>query len=136
MLTMGVLLALSALSSNEVVTVNAKRDCLPTTQIRSTKVLNDGVVLFELKDRTVWRNTLKHSCPTLAFEDRFSYRISGTSLCRLDTIRVLRTGAFGLDEGVGCGLSEFTAEAGSIKDSVAAYKLQQAKAKTEAKSAQ
>jgi len=132
-LTIAVVLALSALSPSEVITVNASRECVPVTQIRSTKVLNDSTVLFELRDRTVWRNTLKLSCPSLAFEDRFSYTISGTSLCRMDTIRVLRTGAFGLDEGASCGLSAFTAEAGSIKESVNAYKLAQAKLKTQVK---
>ena len=133
MLTISVLLALSTLSASDVVTVYPKRDCVQVAQIRSTEVLNDGVVLFELKDRTVWRNTLKYSCPTLARENRFSYKISGTSLCRMDTIRVLRVGGFGLDEGPSCGLSHFTAEAGSIKDSVAAYKLEQAQMQAEKK---
>ena len=132
MLTIGLLAALSALSSNDVVTVYPKRDCVQTYQIRSTKVLNDSVVLFELKDRTVWRNTLKYACPSLAFEARFSYKISGSSLCRMDTIRVLRNFGSTLDEGASCSLSAFTAEAGSIKDSVAAYKLEQAKKKIEA----
>ena len=72
MLTIGFLMALSALNSNDVVTVYPKRDCLQTYQTRTTKVLNDSVVLFELKDRTVWRNTLKYACPSLAFEERFS----------------------------------------------------------------
>jgi hypothetical protein len=127
MLTIGVLMALSALSTNDVVTVYPKRDCVQVYQIRSTKVLNDSVLLFELKDGTVWRNSLKFKCPSLAFEDRFSYEISGSSLCRMDTIRVLRNVGNGLDEGASCSLSAFTAEAGSIKDSVAAYKLEQAK---------
>ena len=133
MISISVLLALSALSANEVVTVFPKRDCISVAQIRSTKVLNDSVLLFELKDRTVWRNTMNHSCPTLAFEDRFSYKISGMSLCRLDTLRVLRVNAFGLDEGPSCVLRGFTAETGSIKDSVAAYKLEQVKLKAEVK---
>ena len=50
MLTIGFLMALSALNSNDVVTVYPKRDCVQTVQTRTTKVLNDSVVLFELKD--------------------------------------------------------------------------------------
>ena len=39
------------------------RDCVTTYNLRSTAVLDDATILFQLRDGSVWKNTLDSSCP-------------------------------------------------------------------------
>jgi len=80
-------------------------NCISITQIRSTKVVSDRVIDFEMNGNRVYRNVLPISCPTLANEERFAYRTSVAQLCAIDTITVLRNP--GLDRGPTCGLGPF-----------------------------
>lgn len=82
-------------------------NCVSISQIRSTKVLANNVIDFKMAGGKVYRNTLPHSCPSLLFEERFSYRTSTSQLCNVDTIRVLNSVGGGLQEGAGCGLGKF-----------------------------
>jgi hypothetical protein len=109
-------LAASDVSAPSTVVVTEGKSCLPVSHIRSTAVISDREILFEMRDRSVWRNTFAANCPRLGWEQRFSYRISGTSLCQLDTIRVLYQGGFGLDEGASCSLTRFQRETGSMRE--------------------
>jgi len=82
-------------------------DCVPLSQVRSSRVIDDRTIDFTLAGGKVYRNTLPYSCPSLASEERFSHRTSLNQLCSVDTIRVLQSFGGGLQEGAGCGLGKF-----------------------------
>jgi hypothetical protein len=82
-------------------------DCVSISQIRSTRVIDDKTIDFTMVGGKVYRNTLPYSCPSLGFEQRFSYRTSTSQLCHVDTIRVLQSFGGGVQEGAGCGLGKF-----------------------------
>lgn len=82
-------------------------DCITLSQIRSSNVVDDRTIDFHMTGGRVYRNTLPYSCPSLASEERFSYRTSVNQLCSVDTIRVLQSFGSGLQEGAGCGLGKF-----------------------------
>lgn len=90
----------------EVVDEKALR-CINTRLIRRTEILDDLNIIFYVSGQKAYRNFLPRRCSGLAREKRFSYRTSGNRLCDLDTITVLRDGAFGLDQGVTCPLGSF-----------------------------
>lgn len=82
-------------------------DCLSLTQIRETRVYGDNTIDFHTNGNKVYRNALPQSCPSLGFEERFSYRTSLNRLCSVDIIRVLQSYGGELREGAGCGLGKF-----------------------------
>ncbi len=65
--------------------------CLETTRIDSTHVLDAKTILFRMRDGTVWRNTLRNSCPTLKFNG-FVYTVRLDEVCgNQQSIQVLRS---------------------------------------------
>ena len=80
-------------------------DCLPVYQIRQSRVRNDSVIDFELRNGKTYRNTLPQSCPRLGFEERFGYRTTISQLCSTDIITVLSVAA--PVAGASCGLGRF-----------------------------
>jgi hypothetical protein len=74
--------------------------------IRSSRVLSDRIIDFELVNGQVLRNTLPADCPGLGSEESFSYGTSLTQLCSTDVITVLHSGA-GPSSGASCGLGQF-----------------------------
>lgn len=82
-------------------------DCVQLTNIRSTQVHGDSTIDFHMNGGRVYRNTLPNSCPSLGFEERFSYKTSLSQLCSVDIIRVLQSYGGTLQEGAGCGLGKF-----------------------------
>jgi hypothetical protein len=87
--------------------VGKAKDCVTISQIRSTRVIDNKTIDFTMAGGKVYRNTLPYSCPSLGFEQRFSYRTSTSQLCSVDTIRVLQAFGGGVQEGAGCGLGKF-----------------------------
>ena len=81
------------------------QNCLQTIQIRTTRVRGDDVIDFETTGGRVYRNVLPNGCPSLGFEERFSYKTSIAQLCSVDIITVLRSP--GLMPGPSCGLGSF-----------------------------
>ncbi len=81
--------------------------CIRLTEIRNTNIIDNRTIDFQVGGKKVYRNTLPHSCPSLASEDRFSYRTSLSQLCSVDIIRVLHNYGGRLEEGAGCGLGKF-----------------------------
>ncbi|GEM_PF-1384579 len=102
----------SAETSAETLAVTT-RDCVTTYNLRSTAVLDDQTILFQLRDGSVWKNTLDFSCPSLGFREAFSYVSRGSQLCDLDTIKVFEP--YG-NSGVTCGLGKFELQDGSMRD--------------------
>jgi hypothetical protein len=90
-----------------VTAIGAPVSCVSTYNIRSTRVIDDQTIDFEMSGRKLYRNTLPYSCPSLKSEERFSYKPTGSQLCSVDTIRVLNSYGGHLQEGAGCGLGKF-----------------------------
>lgn len=87
--------------------VGEPKSCVNISQIRSTKVVDNDTIDFRMAGGKTYRNALPQSCPSLKFEDRFSYRTSISQLCSVDIIRVLHDEGGRLYEGAGCGLGKF-----------------------------
>lgn len=80
--------------------------CIPLSAIRETRVRDDHTIDFIMRGRNrVYRNTLPNSCPSLGFEQRFSYATSLSQLCSTDIITVLYSSP--LQRGASCGLGSF-----------------------------
>ncbi|THD38324.1 MAG: hypothetical protein E7773_00805 [Sphingomonas sp.] len=79
-------------------------DCVQLNQVRETHVRSDQVIDFELSGKRMYRNTLDAACPSLGFEERFSYSVSNGELCSTDTITVLQSSGI---RGATCGLGKF-----------------------------
>jgi hypothetical protein len=79
--------------------------CVPSYQIRETRVHGDSTIDFVMNGGKVYRNTLPNSCPSLGFEERFLYKTSISQLCSVDVITVLQSP--GLSRGATCGLGMF-----------------------------
>lgn len=81
--------------------------CISTTRLDRTEVVDNETVLFYMRGGDIYRNRLSRSCPGLEREKRFTYRVYGNQLCRVDTITVLESRAFGLSDGFTCALGDF-----------------------------
>jgi len=81
----------------------AKDDvCIRMPFVDHTTVLSDTEILFYMKDRKIWKNTLPRACQGLKFEKGFSQVLHGDTICsNKHVIRVLNT-------GMPCNLGEFT----------------------------
>ena len=80
--------------------------CISLSTIRETRVRDDRTIDFIMRGRNrVYRNTLPNSCPSLGFEQRFSYATSLSQLCSTDIITVLYSSP--LQRGASCGLGQF-----------------------------
>lgn len=82
-------------------------DCVDTNRIRSTRVLDDQTIDFEMIDSQTYRNILPHSCPGLGSREAFSYKTSINRLCSVDFITVLYQDGGGPRPGASCGLGAF-----------------------------
>lgn len=81
--------------------------CISISQIRESRVRSDKIIDFRVGGRQWYRNTLPQKCPSLGFEQRFSYRTSLSQLCSVDIISVLQDFGGRLSEGAACGLGPF-----------------------------
>lgn len=79
-------------------------NCLSVSRIDGTDVHDDYTIDFEMRDNTVYRNTLPARCNGLGFEQRFGYDLRGTQLCSTDVIRVLDPDGTTVST---CGLGQF-----------------------------
>jgi hypothetical protein len=81
--------------------------CIPLTQIQSTQVRNDRTIDFEMLGSRSYRNVLPNTCPSLRFEDGFTYSTGTSQLCSSDIIYVLDRSGGEVRRGAGCGLGRF-----------------------------
>jgi len=82
-------------------------NCINIKRMRNTKVVDDLRILFYMRGGSDYVNILPRQCRGLSREGRFSYRVSANTLCKQDSIRILRYGATGLEEGISCRLGSF-----------------------------
>lgn len=83
--------------------------CVSLSRIDRTEVVDDGTVLFHMRNGDVYRNVLPHACPTLKSRDQFAYRVNASQLCRSDVITVLDRNVLGFVPGPSCTLGSFEA---------------------------
>jgi hypothetical protein len=81
--------------------------CIPIVQIRSSRVHDDSTIDFEMGGGKVYRNSLPNSCPSLGFEEAFTYETSLSQLCSTDIIYPLQRYGNDVRRGAGCGLGQF-----------------------------
>jgi hypothetical protein len=77
--------------------------CVNLHRIKTTRVLDDQTIVFEMTGQQTLVNNLPHRCPGLGFEKSFGYKTSINQLCSHDTIWVVTT----IGRGASCGLGEF-----------------------------
>jgi hypothetical protein len=98
----GVLLLGAAAHADSAAAPKALPVCIDPTGIDRTQIVDDGTILFHMKDGKIWRNTLPSKCFGLKIEGGFAYDVHGGEICSsLQTIRVLH-------EGTVCQLGDFT----------------------------
>jgi hypothetical protein len=87
---------------------NAAHACINSSSIHHTKVLDDRTILFFMRDRSTYRNTLVGTCPGLNSEQRFMYGQSSlNTVCKGSVINVV-VYAFGeVTRGASCWLGSF-----------------------------
>jgi hypothetical protein len=87
-------------------------DCIIVSNIDQTEAIDDHTIIFEMRGRRVYRNTLPRECPGLERENRIGFETRTSRLCSTDTITVLEDFGFGggvggLRRGFTCRLGEF-----------------------------
>ena len=80
--------------------------CFLTTQIRSSRPLDDYHLVFKMRNGDTYLNRLSNRCAGLRFEKSYAYSNHEPRLCHLEIIRVISTSAGGGVRG-SCGLGKF-----------------------------
>lgn len=83
------------------------QDCVIISRIDQTDAVDDQNIIFRMKGREVYRNTLPRKCPGLERENRIAYETRSSRLCSIDTVTVLEDLGAGLRPGFTCRLGEF-----------------------------
>lgn len=85
------------------------KDCISTTRIIRTEVLDERTILFHMGGRQVYRNTLPRTCRGLNAHDPFMYepRSMAHRLCENDFIELLERFGSSYERGRACGLGKF-----------------------------
>jgi hypothetical protein len=83
------------------------RDCVATTSIDRTQILDDQTILFHMRGKKVFRNYLPKNCPGLKREGRFMYQTTQSRLCDFDTVTVLEEWGGRFTPGFTCKLGDF-----------------------------
>jgi hypothetical protein len=104
----------SAQEDDEGVFDRTPEDCILSSSIDKTEAIDDQNILFYMRGRSVYRNTLPRKCPGLERENRISYELRSTRrLCSTDLVTVLEQTGFGggglggFRDGFTCRLGEF-----------------------------
>lgn len=84
--------------------IEGSRGCVATRALKNTEVVDDQIVLFYMRGKTVYLNVLPEQCKGLYQYGRFTYTTLSGSLCHFDTIRVLVGGGY---PGRSCRLGNF-----------------------------
>ena len=91
----------------EIRTIGEPKSCITRSSIRSTDVIDDQTIDFEMRNGDIYRNKLPNKCGGLGFEEAFSYKTSTNRLCSVDIIHVLSQSGGQLDTRGACGLGKF-----------------------------
>jgi len=76
--------------------------CLPADDVNHTQVLNDHQILFYMRNKKIWLNTLPARCVSLPIQEGFNFSSAFSEYCpNTETIQVVRSGEV-------CKLGAFT----------------------------
>ncbi|MCK5425101.1 MAG: hypothetical protein KAI89_06995 [Emcibacter sp.] len=81
------------------------KKCIIARRIHSSRVIDDRNILFIMRGKSAYLNTLSHRCSRLGFERAFSYNLHGSHLCDIDIISVFDSNS--TIPGPTCGLGKF-----------------------------
>ena len=81
--------------------------CIQLSRVKSTEILDNQRILFELQSGQYFLNSLPYACPGLRKSSTILYRTSLDQLCNVDVITVLEPGGGGFWPGASCGLGKF-----------------------------
>lgn len=79
--------------------------CLRLADISLTDVWDDRHILFKMKGKKAYLNTLPNACPRLGSERRFMHEVWMNEVCDVDMITVLESP--GHNRGASCRLGKF-----------------------------
>jgi hypothetical protein len=82
-------------------------NCISRSAIRRTEVIDDRTIVFHMSHQKIYLNQLPNRCSGLRSARTFSYRPTGSQLCNVDTIKVVRSISGRPDIGPSCGLGKF-----------------------------
>jgi hypothetical protein len=83
------------------------QNCVITSRIAQTEAIDDQNIIFRMRGKQVYRNTLPRTCPGLLRENRIAWETSTARLCNIDMITVLESYGVGFRPGFTCRLGEF-----------------------------
>ena len=83
------------------------KECIPMTQIRDTKAIDDQTIVVYAGNDRAYKNQLPNKCNGLRHADSYKYETSQNRLCSLDVITILNRHGGDLSRGVSCGLGKF-----------------------------
>ncbi len=83
------------------------KTCISVSFIRNTEILDDRNILFKMSGKRTYHVALARRCRGLKRQGGFSYNARGGRLCRLDSIRIIERGGFGIESGNSCQLGYF-----------------------------
>jgi len=82
-------------------------NCISRSAIRRTEVIDDRTIVFYMSHQKIYLNRLPNRCSGLRSARTFSYRATGSQLCNVDTIKVVRSMGGRPNTGPSCGLGKF-----------------------------
>lgn len=81
--------------------------CVNLYSIDHTSIVDNGFILFYMKNRKIYLNALPRGCPGLKSAGTFMYRVPIMKLCNVDIITVLERVGGEFYPGASCGLGLF-----------------------------
>ena len=82
--------------------------CLHMSRIKSTEILSNKQIVFQMQGGDYFLNTLPYACPGLRRDSTLLYRTSLDLLPNVDVVTVLESlGSAGFLPGASCGLGIF-----------------------------
>lgn len=64
-------------------------NCVSVSRIRSTKVLDDNHIIFEMRGNKAYLNTLDRRCNSLGFRRQIAYNVRNNRICNVDFFNVI-----------------------------------------------
>jgi hypothetical protein len=83
------------------------KECIPLTQIRETKAIDDQTIIVYGGANQAYKNQLPNKCNGLRSADSYMYKTSESRLCSLDVITILNRYGGSFSQGASCGLGKF-----------------------------
>ena len=81
--------------------------CVDLNSVDHTDIIDNGFILFYMRNKKIYLNALPQSCPGLKSADSFMYRVPVMRLCNVDLITVLEHFGGEFYPGPTCGLGLF-----------------------------